>query len=603
MSQINLNQIKIVDETGLAADGSVIISRRVADSLWSSNYTGSILLPRGDTVTHRPTPPEPGHIRYNTDGNFFEGWDGSTWFRFANSRLPDGAGNTCAQPPLSFVNSIDTGIASENPGELNLAASGICAATFTDSGTTIENGLTVNSSSPAVLTFSVDGTARSAIRDDSATARLEFSGSIGDTSGTGSDVSFFIDRATKDVCFLEPVKFASSLKFDDGGSGGNYEIGSTTGIDVIVDCENVDTTSLFRVNKHLNDPTGFSVDQDGRVKAGSGDIADPGYGFDESAGTGWYYRPNPIDSMVATLVGTDSLQLTATYNASLLDLRIEDGSPAVPSLAFSSDTDTGIFHVGGDELGVSAGGMTKLRVNSQCVNADVPIGIVDGTAALPAIKFNNSGDTGIFLAGSGVIGFTATGTQVVHVDADSMDLIGSAQLRTTQGSAPAPSITFVADPDTGLHNPAADTIAVSTNGGDRVVVNDAETQVLNKLVIEGPVCYGTGGSGAEELPVNVVELQASQTDSPLASPLTYPASQWQAVFVDYLVKRDTGIAVGTLMISTDGTETSLADQSSNINNTGITFDVTLVAGQVSVTYTSTAGNSAQMKYSVKRMGL
>ena len=40
----------------------------------------SLRLPSGDTAS-RPTNPNTGELRYNTDDNYVEYWDGSEWFQ------------------------------------------------------------------------------------------------------------------------------------------------------------------------------------------------------------------------------------------------------------------------------------------------------------------------------------------------------------------------------------------------------------------------------------------------------------------------------------------------------------------------------------------
>jgi len=46
------------------------------------NSTASLRVPRG-TVLQRPAVPQVGMLRYNTDGNYFEGWTGAFWIRMS----------------------------------------------------------------------------------------------------------------------------------------------------------------------------------------------------------------------------------------------------------------------------------------------------------------------------------------------------------------------------------------------------------------------------------------------------------------------------------------------------------------------------------------
>ena len=75
MSLVNINQINIIDSTGTASEGSVPIAVSGADNVWSSNWVGALLLPSG-TTAEQPMSPIVGMIRFNTDNNRFEVYDG-----------------------------------------------------------------------------------------------------------------------------------------------------------------------------------------------------------------------------------------------------------------------------------------------------------------------------------------------------------------------------------------------------------------------------------------------------------------------------------------------------------------------------------------------
>jgi hypothetical protein len=100
-----------------------------------------------------------------------------------------------------------------------------------------------------------------------------------------------------------------------------------------------------------------------------------------------------------------------THVTNTFDWKAPDGTAASPSIAFTSDTDTGIFRQGADALGISAGGAERLRVLSTAVRALVALRLTDGTVAEPAATFESDPDTGLRRAGADQIGFVAGGTQ------------------------------------------------------------------------------------------------------------------------------------------------------------------------------------------------
>jgi trimeric autotransporter adhesin len=87
---------------------------------------------------------------------------------------------------------------------------------------------------------------------------------------------------------------------------------------------------------------------------------------------------------------------------------------------------------------------------------------VDGSAATPAIRGTDA-NTGIFF-GADIIGFSEGGTEVARFNAD-------AQFVAAAGTASLPVITTTGDTNTGIFFPAADQVAITTGGTQRVVVD------------------------------------------------------------------------------------------------------------------------------------
>jgi len=86
-----------------------------------------------------------------------------------------------------------------------------------------------------------------------------------------------------------------------------------------------------------------------------------------------------------------------------------------------------------------------------------------GTAAVPSISFDSDLDTGVYNPAANQLGITTGGTARLIIDA-------SGQIRASSlGSAGAPVITFDSDSNTGIYSPGADQLAVSTNGTQRLL--------------------------------------------------------------------------------------------------------------------------------------
>ncbi len=100
-------------------------------------------------------------------------------------------------------------------------------------------------------------------------------------------------------------------------------------------------------------------------------------------------------------------------------LRVSDGSVTVPSYSFTDDTNTGMYRdadsgTGFDELRLIAAGANTLKIRA---TRGLYVGPT-GSAALPSIAWDTENDTGIYLVGSNRLGFSTNGAQVMEVDAN-----------------------------------------------------------------------------------------------------------------------------------------------------------------------------------------
>ena len=91
-----------------------------------------------------------------------------------------------------------------------------------------------------------------------------------------------------------------------------------------------------------------------------------------------------------------------------------------------------------------------------------------GTALVPSISFIGDQNSGIFNPSSDSIGFTTNGTQRMILST----VLSAPIIRTVSGLVSAPSYTFQTDTNTGLYNPSSDTIGFSTNGINRLTIEN-----------------------------------------------------------------------------------------------------------------------------------
>lgn len=131
---------------------------------------------------------------------------------------------------------------------------------------------------------------------------------------------------------------------------------------------------------------------------------------------------NPLVEVVNDLIdGTTSLT----------EVEVGNGTAAAPSMSFTSDTNTGIYRVGADNLGISTGGTLAVDVSTTAVTSALPVSNAAGTVSAPSVTFTSDLDTGLYRIGANNIGVAANGAKVLDVSTSGLAVTGSLSATTT----------------------------------------------------------------------------------------------------------------------------------------------------------------------------
>lgn len=140
------------------------------------------------------------------------------------------------------------------------------------------------------------------------------------------------------------------------------------------------------------------------------------------------------------------------------------GSPNQPSIGFVNDPQSGFFLKSTGVIGLSIAGAEVTSWNSSGQSeTDGIFSAGDGSNTAPSYTFTSDSDTGLYRIGANSLGATAGGTLTLTVDGSGVTC-NSGKFLAPSGDATAPTHTFSTDADTGLYSASANTIGFAANG-------------------------------------------------------------------------------------------------------------------------------------------
>ena len=195
----------------------------------------------------------------------------------------------------------------------------------------------------------------------------------------------------------------------------------------------------------------------------------------------------------AEMASTGTISATA-FHASNGD------SAAAPGHTWIGDVNTGIFHPVADVIGVSINGTERSRIFSTGISTTGVFYAGNGSTATPAFNFHSDLNTGMYRAGTDIIGFSTNGVERARIVAGGISTSGV--YYSGNGTAAAPAHTFSGDTNNGMFLATTDALGLSTAGTERmriaangrvgigVTVPTAELSVAGSLDTTGNGTFG-----------------------------------------------------------------------------------------------------------------
>lgn len=238
----------------------------------------------------------------------------------------------------------------------------------------------------------------------------------------------------------------------------------------------------------------------GQFKADAGAIGAPGIAWSTETTSG-FYRAGAGDFRFA-IAGVDVWNIGAG-GASSLRYLAGDGTVALPAFSFTADPDTGIYRIGANSLGISAGGALSLTIgtsrNTSNINFELAstlprlfLNDTDGAVNAKIWEFRANGGALSIITDDDAYGGSVTAcvitrnavADITSVVWDTVTFSTSRVFQTGDGAVGSPSHSFIADPDTGMYRSGANDLGFSAGGVNRFDISTTAV-IFNSVPMQG----------------------------------------------------------------------------------------------------------------------
>lgn len=219
----------------------------------------------------------------------------------------------------------------------------------------------------------------------------------------------------------------------------------------------------------------------GEILNSNGTAPAPSYSFASDTNTG-LYRIND-DNLGITVGGVKQVDISTSNTSFTNNILAPSSAASTPVYSFSGDTDTGIGSASSNTVYISTGGVSRIQFQGNAVIPTVPIQFTVGTAGAPSMCFQGDADVGFYYVGANSAGFACGG--ISRYTMSDTQFITTIPFRSGDGTVSAPSYSFSSDNNTGLYANGADNIGFSCGGVNQVSVSTSNTTFTNRILVPG----------------------------------------------------------------------------------------------------------------------
>jgi hypothetical protein len=145
---------------------------------------------------------------------------------------------------------------------------------------------------------------------------------------------------------------------------------------------------------------------------------------------------------LTTAITKDGQTTTSARIPFAVGVGMSDGTVGTPAINFTADTDSGVYRIGANNIGVAVNGAkvldvatTGLSVTGTMSSSGVTYA-ADGTVLLPGVAFTADTDSGVYRIGANNIGVAVNGAKVLDVATTGLSVAGTLSSTSTVTSGP-----------------------------------------------------------------------------------------------------------------------------------------------------------------------
>jgi len=300
-----------------------------------------------------------------------------------------------ASPTIYFGGDDNTGFYRAGSNNIGITTGGNNRVDVNDSRVLISNKLYINDGSAASPTLAFNGDDNTGI----------FSESDNQINITTAGVSRF-DINTARVHTELPLYISNgtssnpALVFNDDTDTGFYRNGANN-------------IGISTGGSNRLDISNDKVNISNKLTLPAGSVGSPSLSFNDED-TGIYSVGNNNLSISTGGVNRMSISDTRCYIPN--KLYIDNGAVDSPSLVFATDINTGIYRIGVDNIGISTAGVNRVDISNDRVYIPGGLHVSDGSVGSPGVAFGFDSNTGIYRIGSNNLGISTGGNLRFNVE-------------------------------------------------------------------------------------------------------------------------------------------------------------------------------------------